>query len=166
MIVANSEVTDLNSEASSLLASAAREERVRMQARSELGRELLGIESRTASASTLDPLIREIAILTVLRRSKSEVTARSGNAAEEGVSAEMLDAILAEDWTDPSFDAGQKAAFQFALQYDAGHLINSSVMDAVRAEFDESSIIELAVVCGYYGSVARFAVGFQLDQRR
>ena len=74
-----------------------------------------------------------------------------------------MEAILDEDWTDPAFDTAQKAAFQFALQYDAGHLISDSVLEGMQTEFDTGSWVELAVLCGQYGAYARLAVGFRLD---
>jgi len=128
-----------------------------------IGASMLELESLIDETSGLDATVREIAVMTVLRRSRTEVAARKVAASEAGVTDEMLEAILAEDWTDPCFDAVQKAAFQFALQYDAGHLINSTVFEAVRSAFDQESIIKLALVCSHYGAMARLAVGFQLD---
>jgi alkylhydroperoxidase family enzyme len=76
----------------------------------------------------------------------------------------MVEASLDEDWTDPCFDPAQKTAFRFALQYDAGHTVSDGVWEAARQQFDEAALVELALVCGHYGALARFAIGFRLDQ--
>ena len=125
------------------------------------GKELLVLESKIESDSSLDRIVREIVILTALRRSRSEMEARRVISIRQGMTSELIEAIAAEDWTDPVFKPAQKAAFQYALQYDAGHLIHSTVIEAVREHFDEHMIVELAIVCGHYGSMARLAVGFR-----
>jgi alkylhydroperoxidase family enzyme len=130
----------------------------------ELTGALADVAKSIGSTTRLDPIVREIAILTVLRRSHSEVADRLHVARQAGISNEMVEAILDEDWTDPCFDSGQKAAFQFALQYDAGHTITDSVWETARQQFDEAALVELALACGHYGAIARFAVGFRLDQ--
>lgn len=154
----------LDSSARSAMREGGSKNRVLLLAQSgRIGRDLLAVEAQIQSECGLDPTIRELAILSVLRRSRSEVTARSTIAEQHGVTEEMLAAILAEDWTDPVFSSAQKAAFQFALQYDAGHSINSAVIESVETEFDEQTILELALVCSHFGAMARFAVGLQLD---
>jgi alkylhydroperoxidase family enzyme len=138
--------------------------RVRLLARrSDLGAALRNMDAVLESTSTLDPSVREIVIITALRRSQREVRSRVALSKDLGVTQNMVEAILDEDWTDPVFNPAQKAAFQFALQYDAGHLINDAVLEAVRGEFDYAAMVEMAVLCGQYGAYARLAVGFRLD---
>lgn len=122
-------------------------------------------ESAIERESKVAPLTREVAVLTVLRRSRSEVAARLPAARAAGISDAMIEAILDEDWTDACFDPAQKAAFQFALQYDAGHTISDAVLASARENFSEPALVELALVCGHYGALARFAVGFRLDHQ-
>lgn len=158
------DLSELNSTAKSAIGAGVPENRVRLLAQGKsLGDGLLDLESGIQTECDLDPTIREIVILTAIRRSKSEVATRKPISIQNGISVAMLEAILAEDWTDSVFDSAQKVAFQFALQYDSGHLINSAVVEAVKNEFDDQSIISLAIVCGHYGSMARLAIGFQLD---
>jgi len=160
------DVSNLSSNVPSASHAEAPANRVRvLEQNKSLGNALLELESEIQTECGLVPTTREIVILTAIRRSKCEVTARLPVLRQHGVSDDMIEAILAEDWTDPVFNSAQKAAFQFALQYDAGHSINNAVIEAVRAEFDEPSIISLAIVCGHYGSMARLAIGFQLDRQ-
>jgi len=127
------------------------------------GAALLQLESSIETKCSLDAAVREVAILTVLRRSRIEIAVRTPVSKELGISSNLIEAILAEDWTDPAFSPLQKAAFQFALQYDAGHLIHKSVLESMQAQFKREDIVELALICGHYGSMARLAVGFQLQ---
>jgi alkylhydroperoxidase family enzyme len=156
---------DLDEAAAAAIQAGASELRVRLLARRpELAEALRNVESTLESSTMLDAVVREIVILTAVRRSQSEVRSRRHLARQAGVTDAMVEAILDEDWTDPAFSRAQKAAFQFALQYDAGHLINDSVIESVQADFDEAAWVEMALLCGQYGALARLAVGFRLDQ--
>lgn len=125
---------------------------------------LFQLESELACQSILDQAVYEIVAITALRRSRGEVSARRPNAESAGVNASIIAAILEEDWTDPAFTAEQKVAFQFALQYDAGHLITDPVMSAALETFGESGLILIGLICSHYGAMARLAVGFRLDR--
>ncbi|MGI9324704.1 MAG: carboxymuconolactone decarboxylase family protein [Pseudomonadales bacterium] len=156
---------ELGAEDAAAIDAGVLELRVRLLAQTpHVGAVLRNVEAVLESTSTLGPTVREIVILTALRRSECEVKSRLDIARRRGVTQEMVEAILDEDWTDPAFNPAEKAAFQFALQYDAGHLINDSVLEAVQAEFDHAAQVEMAVLCGQYGAYARLSVGFRLDQ--
>ncbi len=155
----------LDADAAQAVAAGEPQLRARLLARrKDLAQILRQQQQGIEACSTLDPAVREVVVLTTLRRSRVDVSARRPIALQRGITDDMIEAILDEDWTDPAFDDAQKAAFQFALQYDAGHLINDAVLDAAQAAFDDGELIELAVIAGHYGALARLAVGFRLDR--
>lgn len=115
-------------------------------------------ESALEAGSLLAPLVRETAIMAVLRRSPPETARRLPKAKAAGLSAGMLEAIAEEDWTESSFSAVQKSVLRFAMLYDAGHGINEAVFSGVRENLSVPDIVELSALCSYYGGVARMAI--------
>ncbi|MGI9623751.1 MAG: carboxymuconolactone decarboxylase family protein [Acidimicrobiales bacterium] len=109
----------------------------------------------------LDPLLREIGVLAAVRRSPAETEARLDRARDAGLSDEMIEAISSEDWTDPAFDERTKIAFRFAMMYEAGHGISSSVFEGLQSQLDDAEILELAAVCSHWGSLARARIAFE-----
>jgi alkylhydroperoxidase family enzyme len=109
----------------------------------------------------LDPVLREIGILAAVRRSDVETARRLATARDAGLGDDMIKAIADEDWTDTCFDDRTKIAFRFAMMYEAGHGISSSVFDGLSAHLSDAEILELAAVCSHWGARARAAVGFE-----
>jgi alkylhydroperoxidase family enzyme len=119
-----------------------------------------GLE-RILETGPLDPVLREIAILAAVRRSTTETADRRAKAADAGLSDDMMEAIAEEDWTDPCFDDRTKVALRFAMMYEAGHGISSSVFDGLRSHLDDAEIIEMAAICSHWGTRARAAIAFE-----
>jgi alkylhydroperoxidase family enzyme len=111
----------------------------------------------------LDPALREIGILTAVRRSSVETGARLAKARGAGLDEDMISAIAEEDWTDGAFDERTKVAFRFAMMYEAGHGISSSVFDGLQSQLNDAEIVELAALCSHWGARARTAIAFELD---
>jgi len=98
-----------------------------------------------------------------VRRSSVETKKRIVSARDAGLSSDMVTAIAAEDWTDDAFDERAKVAFRFAMMYEAGHGISSSVFDGLQQHLTDPEILELAAVCSHWGARARAAIAFELD---
>lgn len=119
---------------------------------------LAEMEALLESPTVLDPLVRETAIVTVLRRSPYELSHRLKPARLAGLSPDMFEAIEDEDWTEPSFSEEQKAAMRFAMMFDAGHGIPSPAFEIFAETFTDEQLVELAALCAHYGACARFAI--------
>lgn len=113
--------------------------------------------------STLEPIVRETAIMAVVRRSPYQSRLSLPRAMVAGITDDMLEAIQDEDWTEPTFSPAQKAAFRFAMTFDAGHGINDASFDEIRAEFSREQIVELVALCSYYGALARMAIALAFE---
>lgn len=119
---------------------------------------LAEMEALLESTLSLDPLVRETAIITVLRRSPYELSHRLRPARLAGLSPDMFEAIEEEDWTETSFSDEQKAAMRFAMMFDAGHGIPSAAFEGFAEVFSDEQLVELAAICAHYGACARFAI--------
>lgn len=115
-------------------------------------------EALLENSKSLDPVVRETAIVTVLRRSPYELSHRLRPARLAGLSPDMFEAIEEEDWTEPSFSEEQKAAMRFAMMFDAGHGIPSPAFDLFAETFNDQQLVELAALCAHYGACARYAI--------
>lgn len=113
--------------------------------------------------SSLEPIVRETAILAVVRRSPYQTRLSLPRAMAAGITEDMLEAVQEEDWTEPSFSPDQKAVFRFAMTYDAGHGINDASFDEIRTELSPEQIVELAALCSYYGGLARMAIALAFE---
>jgi alkylhydroperoxidase family enzyme len=111
----------------------------------------------------LDPILREVGILAAVRRSPVETEKRIGRARAAGLDADIIAAIAEEDWTDPAFDDRTKFAFRFAMMFEAGHGISSSVFEGLQQQMSDAEIFELAATCSHWGARARAAIAFELD---
>jgi len=92
-----------------------------------------------------------------------ETAKRIGVARAAGLDDDMIAAIAEEDWTDAAFDERTKVAFRFAMMYEAGHGISSSVFDGLKQQLTDPEILELAAVCSHWGARARAAIAFEFD---
>ena len=125
---------------------------------------LAEMEALLETSSVLDPVVRETAIVTVLRRSPYELSHRLKPARLAGLSPDMFEAIEEEDWTEPSFSEEQKAAMRFAMMFDAGHGIPEPAFEIFAETFTDAQIVELAALCAHYGACARFAIALGYRQ--
>lgn len=121
------------------------------------------IESTLAQASTLAHVHRAIAIGTVTRRNRYVSGHVRPQLVRDGFTEEMIEAIDHEDWTDDAFDDLQKNVFRYCLMYDAGHGIGDPVYEQVAGVLSPADIVELSMICSYWGGVARFCIALQVD---
>lgn len=110
----------------------------------------------------LNPLIREIAVLTVARRSVYLMHHRRRLALDAGLTPDMIEAIEAEDYIHSGFGESQKAAFRFALMYDAGHGIGESIFSNLRAYFGPAEIVAMCALLSTWAGITRMAIALEL----
>jgi alkylhydroperoxidase family enzyme len=127
------------------------------------------------SKMSLDPLVREIAILTVAKEAEAEyewiqhvAIAQHLGATDEQIAAlaepgscapEAAD-MRGPDWP---FDPAQQAAIHLAACVVRGPHVSNEVWTHVREQFGEREIVELLLAIGEYLMLARVMTVLQID---
>ncbi len=112
----------------------------------------------------LPPVLRELAILRVaqLTGAEYEWAHHMPIARAAGVSKEQIAAL--ERWeTAPEFDDQQRAVLAYVVATTADVTVPDHVFEAAREYLSDGEIVELTLVCGYWGMVARVLVAAQVD---
>ncbi|HZF74620.1 MAG TPA: carboxymuconolactone decarboxylase family protein [Acetobacteraceae bacterium] len=102
-------------------------------------------------AGSLDPALREIAILTVARHwaAQFEWFAHHPIAASAGVSLEALERLRLG--RDPEFaDQGQQLAWRASVRVLRDGRLDDGLFAEARTSLGEEALVELLVVLGYY----------------
>ena len=118
-----------------------------------------------AARGVLDARLGMLASLVTLRRSAFHFPPRCEAARSAGLREAQIEAIDAEDWTDPSLNALEKAVFQYALTFDAGHGVTEDVFRALRDHLSHAEIAELSLLCATWGGIARIAIGLDYEPK-
>jgi AhpD family alkylhydroperoxidase len=112
----------------------------------------------------LPPVLRELAILRVaqLTGAAYEWAHHTPIARAAGVSEEQIAAL--ERWVNaPEFDDQQRAILAYVEAATSDVIVPDDVFGAAREHLSEGEIVELTLVCGYWGMVARVLVAAQVD---
>ncbi|MEX1253412.1 MAG: carboxymuconolactone decarboxylase family protein [Dehalococcoidia bacterium] len=126
-------------------------------------RNFLRLGSSLLRHGALDPTLREITILRVAQVTNAsyEWAHHVPIAREAGVPDEQIDSLA--DWqTSPAFDARQRAALRYA-EAVATVSVTDDVFDDARQHLGEPEIVELTLVVGFWGMVARALTALQVD---
>lgn len=113
--------------------------------------------------SQLSPRHRMLALLAVTRRSEFEQQLLRPRASRMGFGAAEFEAVDDEDWTAECLDDSDRIVFRYAMMFDAGHGIGSSVSEALRAELNDAQVVELCALCAHAGGLARLAIALGLQ---
>ena len=119
-----------------------------------------GLRNRT----TLDPRLRELAIMTVGRLTdcEYEYTHHKALAQRVGVSPEQVEKLA--DWeTSPAFNEHERAVIRYATEMTEQVQIADTTFDALRAFLNEEQIVELSLNAAFYNMVVRFLIATQVD---
>jgi len=111
----------------------------------------------------LPPALRELAILRVAQMTGAgyEWAHHVPIACEAGVSEEQIAAL--KSWpTSPHFDERQHAALRY-VESVASLAVSDEVFAEARGHFSEAEVVELTLVAGYWGMVARLLLALQVD---
>jgi 4-carboxymuconolactone decarboxylase len=134
-------------------------------------------------AMALDPVVRELAILTVAKEAeaKYEWIQHVPIAKTVGATDEQIAAIAEADSCAPEgsderiaraasgggvFDGAQQAAIELAAAVVRGPRISDDLYDCVRAQFSEREIVELLIAIGDYLMLARVMTVLEVDLDR
>jgi len=112
----------------------------------------------------LPPNLRELAILRIAQMAGAdyEWAHHIPLAGQAGVT-EMQISHLKEWETHGSFDDRDRAALRYVETVSRNIAVPDDVFNAARAHLSEGEIVELTLVCGYWGMAARLLVALQVD---
>jgi len=113
---------------------------------------------------TLSPALRELAILRVAQTYDAtyEWVHHLPLAEEAGVREDQIANL--GDWSDrPNFDEGEKAVLAYVDAVTKDATVPDDVFDEVRKHLSDGEVVELTLVCGYWGMVARILRALDVD---
>lgn len=124
----------------------------------DLGIHLAATGERLRFGSLLDPITRELIILTVGAHwnSEFEFWAHSGIGRSEGMSDDLIEAIAAQDVADVHqvASAAGRAAYAVTMALlENGHP-SGELVDALRTEIGDAATVEAVALAGYYTTVS------------
>jgi uncharacterized peroxidase-related enzyme len=112
----------------------------------------------------LDPVLRELAILTVgrLTHCDYESTHHRALAARLGVRADQLERL--EAWEpDPAFNKHERAVIRYAAEATQQITVASQTFDALQGFLDAQQILELVLNVAFYNMVVRVLVPLEVE---
>lgn len=112
----------------------------------------------------LDPVLRELAILTVGRLAQCpyEVVHHGALAQRLGVRPEQIERLAAWD-SDPAFTAQERAVMRYAAEATQQVTVSTETFDALRSFLSTEHIIELVCNVAFYNMVVRVLVPLEVD---
>ncbi|TCR65347.1 carboxymuconolactone decarboxylase family protein [Bosea sp. BK604] len=125
----------------------------------------LGFLTAVRQQSSLDPALRELAILRVaiLNRSQPEYDAHVTFALKVGLSQDKIDAL--PHWTGATaFDERARAALALADAMTLDVQVSDEAVAEVVARFGEQQATELIITIAAYNMTTRFLEVLQIDQ--
>ena len=112
----------------------------------------------------LPPALRELAILRVAQMTEAhyEWAHHIPIARQVGVSEEQIAGLMA--WhTSPHFDKRERAVLHYAQNVTSAVAVPDAVFRGARKHLSEAEVVELTLVAGYWGMVARLLVALEID---
>jgi uncharacterized peroxidase-related enzyme len=112
----------------------------------------------------LDPVLRELAILTVgrLTHCDYESTHHRALAARLGVRSDQLARL--EAWErDPAFNEHERAVIRYTAEATQQVTVASVTFDALRGFLDDQQILELVLNVAFYNMVVRVLVPLEVE---
>src|SRR4051794_21547769 len=111
---------------------------------------------------TLDPILRELAILTVAKEAEAEYEWIQHVAIAKHLGATDAQISALERGATDAFDEAQAAA-AFAAAVVHGPHVSDELFERVRARFSEREVVELLLAIGDYLMLARVMTVLQID---
>ncbi len=127
-------------------------------------RRLVGYSTEIRFGLTLDPHLRELAILTVGRLcGASYEQGHHWNVARRaGVPREKLEALAAYDDA-PGLTARERAVVRYSVEATRDVRVSDATFDALRSFLDTPQIVELVQVVAYYNMIARILEPLEVE---
>lgn len=129
--------------------------------------EVLALGHSLSRGSSLDPVHREVVILRVahLTQAAYQWHEHTVVAKRVGFTQSKIDAVAAYPVAGevPEFDSFERTLLDFTDAVVATATAPDELFDVVRAEYDESRLVELVLLIGFYMMVGRVMNTFQLE---
>jgi alkylhydroperoxidase family enzyme len=125
-----------------------------------------GLGSYIRHGSTLDPRLRELAILQVgwLARSPYEWSHHVKIGQDFGVSEADIEALIADSAGQPNpLDAQARAVLRAAREMTGGLAASDASFAALRGFLGASDLTDLVLTIAFYNAVVRFLATMQID---
>ena len=117
----------------------------------DIGQHLSALGAAIRFGSSIEPALRELAIITVAGRWKAEFEwyAHAKLARDLGVAETVIDAIAQGE--DPEFTSGdERTVFTVARQLTRDGQVDQGTYVAARTLLGDQGLVELVALCGYY----------------
>ena len=113
--------------------------------------------------ATLAGRLRELAVLVTARywKAQFEWYAHTSIARSEGLAQSIIDAIAARQMPEFTDDA-ENIVYQFCTELLNSHVVGDELYAATLAQLDETGIVELVAIVGYYSLVSMTLNTFQV----
>lgn len=139
---------------------------VSIMTRSEVGRAWVECWNKTLYAGVLPHKLKEMCRIkiSVAHQCGYCSTVRSTVAKAEGLTEDMISALLGDYYTSKYFTAREKAALHYAELFKQGeHAIDKDeVYEDLKQHFADEEIIELGLLCGMTDGVGKLVKSFNV----
>jgi AhpD family alkylhydroperoxidase len=115
-------------------------------------------------STRLEPILRELAIMTVgrLTQCKYEYVHHQGIARRVGVRPEQLDCL--EAWESaPAFTEQERAVIRYATEATQQVRVSAATFDALRRFLDAKQIVQLVLIVGHFNMVVRILMPLEIE---
>lgn len=129
-----------------------------------IGRDFLRLGNSLLFKGSLDPRLRELAILRVgyLAKANYEWTQHVAVARRAGVPQEQIETLHV--WQDSShFNTSEQAVLQYTDEVADRIRVSEETFQKIKTVLTEEQIVELTTVIGYYGAVCRVLEALQIE---
>lgn len=112
----------------------------------------------------LAPRLRELAILRIAQMMGADYEWVHHVPIAQGAGVDQGEISHLDDWRyRPEFDDREKAVIRYTEAVTRDVEVPDEVFDGLRKHLSEPEIVELTLVCGYWGMVARLIVALKID---
>ncbi|GGM56075.1 hypothetical protein GCM10011608_46140 [Micromonospora sonchi] len=129
--------------------------------------EVLALGQTLSRGSSLDPVQREVVILRVAHLTGAAYQWHEHTAVAQrvGFTPEKIDAVAAYRMSDQAtmFTPFERTLLDFTDAVVATTTVPDELFDAVRAQYDDSRLVELVLLIGFYMMVGRVMNTFQVE---
>ncbi len=129
-----------------------------------VGRDFLKLGNSLLTKGSLNPRLRELAILRVgnLAGANYEWTQHVAVARRVGVPDAQIEAL--PDWpSSDRFDENERAVLQYTDEVAEKIRVSEDTFQRIKAFLSDEQIVELTTVIGYYGAVSRILEALQIE---
>lgn len=130
----------------------------------KIGRDFLRLGTAILRKGTLQPALRELAILRVgnLAQANYEWTQHVPIGLQAGLSQEQIDAI--PNWENSDmFNDTERTVLRYTDEVAVNIRVSDDTFVQLKKTFSHQQIVELTITIGYYGMVSRFLEALQVE---